>query len=609
MEDHKEGVTALAALGLDNPPSAHAFLTNKNSLEGPVNIDDTPSPTPLYEYLVENDVHPIFSEPDEPQTYAQALKSKNAVHWKRAMDLEMGSLDENHTWDLYPIDKIHVHKKEILSGKWVYKIKRDTDNNIERFKARWVVRGFEQIEGLNYNETFASVVKPMSYKALFAIAAARGLHIEQMDVVTAFLYGDIDETIYMHQPTGYTESNSVCKLRKALYGLKQAPRIWFKTLEEALLDFGFKSIPEDAAVFVKGDMTLMVYVDDLLIFGPDMVAIDKVKKQLSDQYKMKNLGHVSFFLGIKVERNLRDRTLKLTQTAYIESFLKNFGMWNASPEKTPMNEKCQLTKAVEGTEATTEFRTMYQSAVGSLIYAMLGTRPDIAYAVASVSRFSSNPTEDHWKAVKRIMRYLRGTLNVGLEYGGRYTEEVLEGFTDADWANDKGDRKSIGGYIYLLNGAAISWSSKKQSTIALSSCEAEYTALCNAAKEAVWLRRLLQHFDVTSASKPTTILADNQSAIALVKNPQFHSRTKHINIQYHYTRDQVERKTLRVDFIPTNDQITDILTKPLGPTKFLHFIGTLGLKGIPDHMMGIGRKRAGQDIDESLGWPAQKRRN
>lgn len=520
----------------------------------------------------------LATEPYEPRTYEDARTSTYWTQWKDAMDDEVKSLRLNKTWRLKKRSSVSSDGKRVLRGKWVFKIKRAADGSVQKYKARWVVRGFEQVEGSDYAETFAAVVKPMSYKALFAIAAAMDYEIEQMDVKTAFLYGSVDEQVYVEQPTGYEEdSDSVCLLDKALYGLKQSPRIWYETLTAFLRTLGFEALDADLSVFARDGMIIAIYVDDLLIAGPSKTDIIEVKRALSGRFQMSDLGPCTHYLGIFVRRDRASRSLYLSQRAYIEKFLKDLGVWDAKTAVTPLDSG-RLPEAPEGYQAADALKTKYQRAVGLLMYAMLGTRPDIAYAVSVVSRFSANPTTDHWLAVQRILRYLRGTLDLELAFSGDLGP--LVGYSDADWAGDVGTRRSTSGYVFGIGTGPISWSSKRQSAVSLSTCEAEYIGQTQATKEAVWLRNLLaQLADMEERDIPTTIIyGDNQGAIALAKNPKFHGRSKHIDIQHHYVREKVEDGTVGLKYIETSKQIADGLTKPLSKVPFLQFRRALGLQ-------------------------------
>ena len=513
------------------------------------------------------------TEPYEPKSLEEAKNDYIWDKWLKAMVDEYDSLMENGTWTL--VDP--PPGRRILRGRWIYKIKRGPNGEILRYKARWVVRGFEQEQGLDYNETFASVVKPMSYKALFALAAAHDLELEQMDVKTAFLYGDIEEEIYVERPpeVGEKHSGKVCRLNKALYGLKQSPRVWYKTLAAFLKKSGFEPLSPDFSVFHNNGMFIAVYVDDLLIVGPSKEEIQKVKDTLNKEFQMTDLGPCQYYLGMRIRRDRPNRTIYLSQQGYLERILKDFDMWESKPVATPLDNS-RFETAEEGYECKPEDRKRYQSAVGSLMYAMLGTRPDIAFAVSVVSRYASNPTEAHWRAVKRIFRYLRSTITLELVYTGDF--KPLLGYSDADWAGDHDTRRSTSGYIFNIG----SWSSKRQPTVALSSCEAEYMGQTQATKEAIWLQDLLQNLTgSTEEPQATIIYCDNQGAIALAKNPQFHARTKHIDIQHHFVREKVAEGKVQLDYIPTDKQVADGLTKALPKDRFVEFREALGLEFAP----------------------------
>lgn len=518
-------------------------------------------------------------EPFEPRTYRQAMGGRDSEKWEESMADEFNSLLENNTWELTDRPK----DREVLTGRWVYKHKRGQSGEIVRYKSRYVVRGFEQREGLDYNETFASVVKPMSYKLLFALAAAYDLEIEQMDVKTAFLYGEMDVDIYLEQAEGFRSKerpDQVYKLRKALYGLKQAPRVWYNTLTDYLKTLGFTPLTADSCIFYDGKETyIAVFVDDLLIIGPSKPSINTLKAQLAQRFRMTDLGPCKYYLGMEVIRDRENRTLKLSQRGYIEKVLTDFGMWDCNTRHdTPMATYTRLQKAEGDYKAKPEDIKWYQRAVGSLMYAMLGTRPDIAYAVSVVSRFAANPDQSHKAAVTRILRYLRKTADYALVFRGTLNE--LAGYSDSDWAGDQSTRRSTSGFLFSIGSAVISWSSKLQPSVALSTCEAEYIGQTNATKEAIWLKRLLDEVrpELGLQAQATVIYCDNQGAIALAKNPQFHARTKHIDIQHHFVREKINEGLVQLKYIDTSDQVADGLTKALDKARFERFRRDIGLE-------------------------------
>ena len=322
---------------------------------------------------------------------------------------------------------------------------------------------------------------------------------------------------------------------------------------------------------------IAVHVDDLVLAAKSDKHIADVKKALSEKFEVKDMGELHHFLGTKVLQNKQNGEVWIGQPAYTQKVLRKFNMENAKPVDTPVDISSKLVKMNEDSESANQ--EQFQSAVGSLLYLSTMTRPDITYAVSNVAKFCANPAKEHWIAVKRIMRYLIGTMHLGLLYRKNELKSCV-GFSDADWAGDLDDRKSTSGYIFQMSGAAISWRSKKQACVALSTAEAEYIALASAAQEAVWMRQLLTDL----RSKPeeaTKIYEDNQSAICLAKNPQFHGRAKHIGIKYHYIREQVENGNVELSYCRTEEMVADALTKGLSRGQFRKLREMLGMDEMP----------------------------
>ena len=398
-----------------------------------------------------------------------------------------------------------------------------------------------------------------------------------MDVKTAFLHAELAELIYMEIPEGlkqeshYNSGNSpkqACRLVKTIYGLKQSPRAWYEKIDSFFSESGFVRSKEDHSLYVHGTRKLIIllYVDDLILAAVTLEDISWVKKQLSARFEMTDLGELSSFIGVQVSRDRTRRTLKVSQESYISRVLHDHGMGWCATVTTPVESGVRLLKSEEGFVSDPSNRQQYQSAVGSLMYAMSGSRPDIAYAVGLVSQFCTNPNSKHWGAVQRIFRYLAGTKGLGVLYGSGGN---CKGYSDSDWAGSQ-DRRSTSGYIYLLNNGAISWASRKQSVVALSSTEAEYMALTLAVKEVLWLKTLFGEIGAPHhAIEILTIYCDNQGAIALANNPGFHARSKHIDIRYHFIREHIngDTGTINLLYCPTGDMTADILTKglPRGP--------------------------------------------
>ena len=483
------------------------------------------------------------------------------------MDTEMKSMEENDVWDLVPLPA----GRKIVGSKWVYKVKTGADGLIQRYKARLVAQGYTQRFGTDYDETFCPVIRQESLRVLMALSVKHGLQLHQMDVTTAFLNGTLEEEVFMKQPEGYEvqgKEQLVCRLKKSIYGLKQSPRCWNIALDSHLKEMGFSQSQNDPCIYRKdtdGEVFYVgVYVDDIILAGKSVSQLKQVKADLSSKFDMKDLGKLSYFLGMKVEQNGQNGSVWIGQRAYTESLLKRFGMEDCNPVSTPVDISSKLTHATDNDDCINQHE--YQSAIGSLMYLSVSTRPDISYAVSSLARFSSKPTKEHWTALKHLLRYLKGSTKYGILCMKGGTSECI-GFSDADWAGDTNDRKSTSGYVFMLSGGAVSWSSKKQKCVALSTAEAEYIALSSAVQESVWLRQLIKELE-NSPETPTRILEDNQSAIAMTKNPQFHGRAKHIDIRHHFIREQVSRGTVQLKYCPTTEMTADILTKGLSRETF-----------------------------------------
>lgn len=511
---------------------------------------------------------------NEPTTWQEALQSDYSKEWKQAADAEYESLTENNTWELVELPE----ERKAIACKWVFRVKYDQQGKVDRFKGRLVAKGFSQKYGIDYDETYSPVVRFTSIRVLLAWAACKQMKAHQMDVTTAFLNGDLKEEIYMTQPDGYIQPGKehlVCRLRKSLYGLKQAPRCWNIKFVTFMKKIGFQQSEADPCIFVRSTQNnfsvLAVYVDDIVILTKTEAEMLTIKKQLSEGFKMKDMGELHYLLGVNI--HLKDGTVTLDQHQYLTKLLEKFGLKDAKTVSTPLDPNVKLVK--EDGYSTPVDQTHYQSLVGSLLYAAMATRPDIAHAVGVIGRFNAAPNESHMTAVKRICRYLKGTINLKLVYTGTNVCEAI-GYSDADWASSLDDRHSTSGIAFIIAGGTVSWLSKRQATVALSTAEAEYVALTSAIQEAVWMRRLLQ--SLGESPKTLTIHEDNQGAIKMSHNPVLHSRTKHIDIRYHYIRETVADGTVVLKYCPTKDMIADLLTKPLGKGRFELLRDKLGLR-------------------------------
>ncbi|CAA7399994.1 unnamed protein product [Spirodela intermedia] len=504
-----------------SPPSVHIDHLDANHDDAPLrfrkidNIVGLASPRGLASrVLIAKELHAVSS--DEPVSFVEA---EGHPSWRKAMEEEMASIEENRTWSLVDLP----HGRRAIGLKWVYKVKRDENGAVAKYKARLVVKGYAQRQGIDYDEVFAPVAQLDTVRLLIALAAHEGWEVHHMDVKLAFLNGDLKEEVYVEQPAGFISTGNehkVLKLKKALYGLHQAPRAWNAKLDETLLSFRFRRSPSEHAIYTKwnGEAQLVVgvYVDDLVIIGASCDDIKYFKKEMADVFKMSDLGLLRYYLGIE------------------------------------------------------------RSIVGSLRY-LVNTRPDLAFAVGYVSRFLEEPRKDHLAAVKQILRYVAGTKSWGLRYERKKEKQVqLTGFSDSDFAGDVDARKSTTGVIFFLANSPITWQSMKQKVVAQSSCEAEYIAAANAACQGVWLARVLAEVHGSAPSVPM-LKVDNKSAIALIKNSVLHGHSKHIEVKYHLVRESAEKGQINVEFIRSEEQLGDVLTKPLGKVKFHEFRAKIGL--------------------------------
>lgn len=514
---------------------------------------------------------------DEPLTYADAIKSKESNQWLAAMNDELNSLKKNETWCV--VDK--PNGRNIVGCKWVFKLKTRPNDEQPRYKARLVAKGYSQHAGIDYSETFSPVVRYDSVRTVLALAAAEDFEIMQFDIKTAFLNGDLEEEIYMDMPEGFDEANNgkVCLLKKSLYGLKQASRAWNTKFTNFLRDCNLKQSEADSCVFsgnVHGNkVILLLYVDDGMILSNNEETLNILVRKLENAFEL-TYGIIDYYVGMEIKRDRVAKTISIAQSAYIGKLIEKFNMIEANPLSTPADTNVILMK----TDDTNEMNFPYRQAVGSLMYAATVTRPDISYAVGEVSRFLENPSYEHIVAVKRIIRYLKRTINYGIVYGSvNENAFTLSGYTDADFARDIESRRSTTGYAFLIGGSIVTWRSQRQKTVALSTTEAEYMAACEGAKEAVWLRQILIDIGYKQDAA-TPIYIDNQSAIRLVKNPELHHRTKHIDVRLHFIRGLFESQIISVDYMRSEKQLADVLTKPLQLQNFQRNINGFGIREI-----------------------------
>jgi hypothetical protein len=493
------------------------------------------------------------------------------------MEEELRAIEENCTWTLTELPP----GRRAIGLKWVFKVKRNEHGAVVRHKARLVVKGYAQRHGIDYDEVFAPVARMEAVRLLLALAAQEGWQVHHMDVKTAFLNGDLQEEVYVQQAPGFAQprlEHKVYKLHKALYGLHQAPRAWNQKLDEQLGILGFIKCPFEHAIYCRGGgierLVVGVYVDDLVITGPNSSSIQKFKAEMTKVFKMSDLGLLSYYLGIEVRQEAAG--ISLSQRSYAEKILGKSGMEDYNSCEVPMQVKTKLSKESNSPQVN---ETEYGSLIGSLRY-LVNTRPNLAFSVGYMSRFMEEPHEEHLAAVKQIVRYIAGTRNRGLFYArGNGGSDELLGYSDSDMAGDVDGRKSTSGILFFFGRSPISWQSAKQKVVALSSCEAEYIAAATAACQAVWLARLLAEIRNSGTSRPL-LRVDNKSTISLVKNPLHHDRSKHIDTRFHLIREYANSGQIEVKFIRTEEQLRDILTKPLGKKKFNELCMKIGLQSV-----------------------------
>jgi hypothetical protein len=432
------------------------------------------------------------------------------------------------------------------------------------------------VHGFDYDETFSPVIKHDSIQSIFALAATHDMHMIQYDVRTTFLYGELDEEIFMEQPEGYKKDEMlVCRLKRSIYGLKQAARQWNRKFDSFLTRYNLVASSADSCVYHSNghiEIVTGLFVDDGISCSTDETKLADMLQYLRKHFEVTQ-GTGNYYVGFEVHRCCNNRSMFINQQWYITHIIHHFGLQKSNPAITPADPHTHLVAAAE--EDTPIFAP-YKEAIGCLMYVMTLIRPDIAYAVSCVAQFSERPTQVHWTTMKRILHSLQGTKDHGIMYSGTIIDNHLKGFCDADFTRDQNDRKSRIGYVFTFGNGAIAWSSKKQVCTSLSTTEAEYISACAASRDVVWLRRLLSIIGVPQ-SNPTPIFCDKRSAIRLVKNPEFHCHTKHFDLQYHFTWEKHESKEIDIHYIYTADQIADLLTKPFSLERTHHLHKELGV--------------------------------
>jgi len=505
----------------------------------------------------------------DPHTYEEAEKNQK---WREAMDNEIAAIERNDTWEL----TVQPNNSRKIGVKWIYKMKLNEKGEVEKYKARLVAKGYAQQHGIDYTKVFAPVARWDTIRMVLAIAAQRKWKVYQLDVKSGFLHGELNEDVYVEQPLGYEkkgEEHKVLKLKKALYGLKQAPRAWFSRIESYFLKEDFVRCPSEHTLFVKHQeekiLIACLYIDDLVFTESDERMFAEFKASMKQEFDMTDLGKMKFFLGVEIVQN--DEGIYLSQRKYTLEILERFGLENANSVRNPMVPGMKLMKNEDGEQVN---MTRYKQMVGSLMYLSV-TRPDIMFVVGLISRYMEKPTNLHIQAIKRILRYVKGSVNLGIYYKREAaSDERLMAYSDNDYAGDQDDLRSISGYVFMLSEGAVAWSSKKQPVVSLSTTRAEFISAAHYACQAVWMRRVLEMLDCKQGTH-TIIHCDNMSTIKLAKNLVMHGRSKHIDVRFHFLRELCKEGVIELKHYNTRDQITDIMTKALKMDAFEKLVGCM----------------------------------
>ena len=524
--------------------------------------------------LYTNVIYAAFNE----TTLKEARESAEWPQWEKAIEIELNQLQQMGTWELVDLPE----GRRAVGNRWVLLKKYLKSGQLDKYKARLVAKGYSQIPGMDFSETFSPVVHLETIRTILALTVNFDWEVTQMDVKGAYLNGNLDEEVYMLQPDGFGDgTNKVCHLIKTLYGLKQAGREWNKVLNTSLKDKGFKNLEADPCAFVRETNEhieiITAWVDDLLLFTETAQFMNTLKAELKTLFDVTDLGSPQKIVGIEINHDRDNGRLKISQTQYIDNLLAKYNMTDCKPVATPMDVSVDLDNAEE-LPKDSPIRALYRSLVGELMYLAIATRPDEANVIRRLASYVSRPGEIHWRAAKRVLRYLKGVRTLGITYVKETNLDkrcLLRGCSDASFNSEEG-AKSVTGFVFTCAGGAITWGSRKQSLTALSATEAECLALTEATQEAVWLRTLLRELKLPQ-TLPTPMQEDNQGTIALSENPQFHRRSKHFLPKLHFIREKVSDETITIEYCATEQMMADVLTKALPKSAHQSHVHRMGM--------------------------------
>lgn len=507
----------------------------------------------------------------EPSTYDEAINGEDGPKWRAAVDREIGSLMKNETWKVVP----RGGEMREISCKWVFKVKTGPGGEIVCHKARLVARGFSQIQGIDYDDVYAPVVHIDSIRILFAICAQFNLEYAQFDVATAFLNGEVEEELYIKPPEGVdVPEGHTLRLLKSLYGLKQAPRCFNKKFREVLSELKMHQVCSDPCVFTSdnGEMIILsLYVDDGIIFANDRQLINNLLSGLKEKFDLKTITS-NYFLGLEIVQDKKNSSIFLHQRAYAQHVLETFGFSDSKSVASPLEAGHVLNRPETLAEPIVDFP--YAELIGKLNYLATRTRPDISYALSVLSKYNSQPRQQHVQAAKRVLRYLAGTSDVGLMYEP-VADPYLQVYSDADYAGDHANRRSTSGMVCFINTGPITYKAQQQQRATLSTTEAEYIACAIAVKEIIWITTFLKELKI-KIDPDVVLWCDNQSAIRLIKNSELHQRSKHIDIRHHFIREYYEDGLFATEYVQTDQNRADLFTKALTKAKHQYLCDEIG---------------------------------